>query len=87
MEKNEQKAGTSAIAAIVAAVGSFLVTFTGHPVWGFIVAVIAIPLGIVGLAMAASPRIGGGLLSAASIVLAVIAIGVAVLGMIGVIIF
>ncbi len=83
----EQKAGTSATVSIIAAIASYFLTFTAHPVYGLIAALVAIPLGIIGLVMAASPRIGGGLLSIAAIVLAVGAIGVAVLGLIGVILF
>jgi hypothetical protein len=83
----DQKAGTSATLSILLAVVSFFITFTGHPVWGLLAALAAIPLGVVGLVVSASPRVGGGILSIGAIVLAVIAIGVAVLGMIGVILF
>ena len=83
----EQKTGTLAVGAIIAAVLSFVLTFAGHPVFGLFSALISIPLGIIGLMMAASPRVGGGLLSIAAIVIGVIAMGVAVLGGIGAIIF
>ncbi len=83
----EQKAGTSAIVSILLAAASFFITFTGHPIWGFVAALVAIPLGIIGLVVAASPRVGGGLMSIGAIILAVLAIGVAILGLIGVIIF
>jgi hypothetical protein len=83
----EQKTGTLAVGAIIAAVISFFLTFTGHPVFGLFCAIISIPLGIIGLMMAASPRVGGGLLSIAAIIIGVIATGVAVLGGIGAIIF
>jgi len=82
----EQKAGTSATLSIIAAVGSFIVTFTGHPFFGLLIGIAAIPLGGIGVAMAASPKIGGGLMSVIAIVVGLIAIGVAVLGMIGAII-
>ena len=59
----------------------------GHPLFGLFSAIISIPLGIFGLMMAASPRVGGGLLSIIAMVLGVIAIGVAVLGGIGTMIF
>jgi hypothetical protein len=78
-----QRTGALAIAAIVAAVISFIFTFAGHAIVGLFAALISIPLGVVGLVMAASPRVGGGLLSIAAIVLGVIAIGVSVLGLIG----
>jgi len=82
----EQKAGTSATLSIIAAVGSFIVTFTGHPFFGLLLGIAAIPLGAIGMAIAASPKIGGGLMSVIAIVVGLIAIGVAVLGMIGAII-
>jgi hypothetical protein len=83
----EQKTGTLAVGAIIAAVLSFVLTFAGHPVLGLFSALISIPLGVIGLMTAASPRVGGGLLSIAAIIIGVIAIGVAVLGGIGVLIF
>ncbi len=87
MEKNEQKAGTSATVAIIAAAGSYLVSFMGHPIFGLLIALVSVPLGVVGLVMAASPRVGGGLLSLFSIILGIGAIGISILVMIGVIIF
>lgn len=87
MVATEQKTGTLAIGAIIAAALSFLFTFTGHPFWGVVSAVVSIPLGIIGAMMAASPRVGGGLLSIVAVVIGLIAIGVAVLGFVGVIIF
>lgn len=83
----EQKTGALATGAIIAACVSFFFTFTGHPFWGVVSAVISIPLGIIGAVMAASPRVGGGLLSIVAIVVGLIAIGIAAFGMIGVIIF
>ena len=87
MVATEQKTGTLAAGAMIAAILGFILTFAGHPVFGLFSALISIPLGIIGLMMAASPRVGGGLLSIAAIVLGVIAIGVAVLGGIGAMIF
>ena len=87
MIATEQKTGTLAVGAMIAAILGFVLTFTGHPLFGLVSAVISIPLGIMGLMMAASPRVGGGLLSIAAIVMGVIAIGVAVLGSIGALIF
>jgi len=82
-----QKTGTLAIAAIIAAAGSYLFTFSGHPLLGLVAAVLSIPLGIFGFVAAISPRTGGGILSTFAIVLGGIAVIVAVLGIIGVIIF
>ncbi len=87
MVATEQKTGALATAAIIAAILGFILTFMGHPLFGLFSAIISIPLGIFGLMMAASPRVGGGLLSIIAIVLGVIAIGVAVLGGIGTMIF
>ena len=82
-----QQTGMLATLAIVAAIGGMMATFTGHPVWGLIIDLIAIPLGIGGLVMAASPRVSGGVASIVAIIVAVIGLGLAVLGMIGTVIF
>lgn len=47
----------------------------------------AVLLGISGFIMAASPRVGGGVLSSIALILGVLAVGIAVLGLIGIIIF
>lgn len=83
----EQKAGTSALIAIIAAVGSFLLSFSGNPGWGLLAAIFSVPLGIFGLIRSASPRVGGGLMSVIAIVLGVIAAGIAVLVLVGALIF
>lgn len=83
----EQRTGTLATLAIIAAVASYFLTFTGHPIFGMAAALVSIPLGIFGLVMAASPRVGGGILSIVAIILGVLAVGVAVLGIVGVILF
>lgn len=83
----EQKAGASATLSIVAAVGSFILSFSGNPGWGLLAALIAVPLGIFGLIRSASPRVGGGLMSVVSIVLGVVAAGIAVLVLVGAILF
>ena len=82
-----QRTGTAATLAIIAALGGWLTTFTGHPVWGLILALVAILLGVVGLVMAASPRVSGGILSIVAIIVAVLGIGVAGLGMVGTLVF
>lgn len=87
MEKNEQKAGTGAILAIIAALASYALSFSGHAIWGLLAALITLPLGIFGLLRAASPRVSGGILSIVALVLGVLAIGVAVLVLVGAIIF
>ncbi|MBE0596819.1 MAG: hypothetical protein IH614_06105 [Desulfuromonadales bacterium] len=86
MVSNDQKAGTGAILAIVAAIGSYVLSFSGRPGFGLLAALIALPLGVFGLVRAASPRVSGGIMSIVAIALAIFAIGVAVLGLIGAII-
>jgi hypothetical protein len=83
----QQKSSTSAILAIIAAAGSYFMSFSARPFWGMLAALISIPLGILGLVRAASPRVGGGLLSLIAMILGVFAMGLAVLVMIGVLIF
>jgi hypothetical protein len=82
-----QKSGTIATIAVIAAIVSFFLTFTGDPIWGLIVALLAIVLGIIGVIVSASPKIGGGLVSILSILLGLVDVGISVLGIIGIIIF
>lgn len=82
-----QRTATAAILSILAAIASFFATFTGHPIWGLVLGLASLPLGVVGLVTAASPRVSGGLLSIAGMILGIIALGLSVLGMIGAIIF
>jgi hypothetical protein len=83
----EARTGAFAIAAIISAIFSFFLTFSGHPFWGMLAALAAIPLGIGGLIMAASPKVSGGVMSIAAIMIGVLAAGVAILGIVGAIIF
>ena len=82
-----QRTGVVATLAIIAAIGGMIATFTGHPVWGLVIDLVATLLGVMGLLMAASPRVSGGVLSILAIVVAVIGLGLAVLGMIGTLVF
>lgn len=82
-----QKAGTAATLALIAAIGSFVLTFTGNPVWGLIAAVLGIVLGILGVVISASPKIGGGLMSSISVILGILGVGLAVLVLIGILLF
>jgi hypothetical protein len=75
--------GTAATLAIVAAIAGYIVTFGGHPVWGLLIQVFAVLAGILGLVMSVSPRVTGGLISLAAIILGVLGMGVAVLGILG----
>ena len=83
----EQKTGAAATVSLIAAILSWVVTFTGHPIWGMILGLVAIPAGLIGALMAASPRVGGGLLSVIGMVIGILGLGLAVLGLIGVILF
>jgi hypothetical protein len=44
-------------------------------------------LGAIGLVMAASPRVSGGMLSLAAILIAVFGLGISVLGLVGSVVF
>jgi hypothetical protein len=79
----QQRTGGAAIMAIIAAIGGFFATFTGHPLWGLIIALVAIPLGIAGLVRATSPRVSGGVLSIVALVAAGLGAIFAVLVMLG----
>jgi hypothetical protein len=82
-----QRTGTMAALAIVAAIGGVIATFSGHPVWGLFIALVAILFGVLGLLRAASPRVSGGILSIVAIVFAVIGAGSALLGVVGALAF
>jgi hypothetical protein len=77
-----QRTGIFATLAIIAAVASYLLTFGGHTVFGILLALISIPLGISGFVMAASPRVSGGIMSILAILAGVFAIGIAIIAMI-----
>ena len=83
----EQRTGMAATLAIIAAIGGIVLVFAGHPGWGLVIELFAIFCGIVGFFMAASPRVSGGIMSIAAIVIAVFGLGFSVIGMIGGIIF
>lgn len=81
------KTGTSALLAIVAAVGSFFATFSGRPVIGLLAALVSLPLGALGLIMSVSPWIGGGILSIVALIFGSLGLVIAILGILGIIIF
>ena len=83
----EKKTGTAATFSIVAVAGSFLLTFTGHVILGLLAGLISIPLGVLGFISAASPRVSGGIISLAAIILGAVAVIIAILGIVGVILF
>jgi hypothetical protein len=82
-----QRRGTTATFSIIAAIGSYFLTFSGHPILGLITGIVSLPLGIIGLVIAASPRVSGGIISIFAILLGAGAVVVGALGVFGVIIF
>jgi hypothetical protein len=82
----DQRTGIAATLAIVAAIGSYIASCTGNWGLGLFAAIVAVPLGVVGLLMSASPRVTGGIMSIAAIVLAVIGVVLALLVMLGAIV-
>jgi hypothetical protein len=82
-----QQTSLAATLAIVAAVGSYVLTFSGRPFLALLIALLSLPLGLAGLFMAASPRVKGGILSIAAMALGALAIVLSVLGMIGALVF
>jgi hypothetical protein len=82
-----QRTGLAATLSIFAAIGSFIATCAGHPLWGLVAAIVAIPLGVLGFVLAASPRVSGGILSIVAMVLGAVGAIFAVLGIAGVVLF
>lgn len=77
-----QKMGAGAIMSGLAAAGSVFMSCSGRPIWGLILAILAIPLGLVGALRATSARIKGGPLSILSIVMGVIGVIIALVAMV-----
>lgn len=71
--------GLGAVLAILAALGGMVASCGGHPFWGLILAILAIPLGALGLLQSTARRLRGGFVSLLAIVLAAIGILVALL--------
>ncbi len=87
MAQTKQVVGTAATISIIAALGSFALTCTGHPIWGLVAAIVAEPAGLFGFVRAASPRVRGGIISIVAMILGAIAAVVAILGIMGYIAF
>ncbi|MEX0886769.1 MAG: hypothetical protein WD009_10060, partial [Phycisphaeraceae bacterium] len=81
----DTRTATTAVLAIIASLGSYVTSCAGHPGWGLVLALIAIPLGVVGLVKSTSPRVTGGILSITAIALAAIGVLLAILVMAGLI--
>ena len=85
LERNvdDQRTGSTAIMALVAAIFGVVLIIAGNPGWALVLEVSAAVLGAVGFFMAATPHISGGALSILAIVIAVFGIGLSILGVIG----
>ncbi len=75
--------GMPSILAVVIALASYPLSFTGHWIWGIVAAVIGIVCGLLGMIWAALPGIRGAYLSLIAILLSVIAIIPAILSAMG----
>ena len=71
----------ASVVAIVAAIGSFVLSSRGRELWALVAAVVAIVVGLVGGVKALSPRVSGGVLSIVAVALGAVAILVAVIAL------
>jgi hypothetical protein len=71
---NAQVRSTVSVVAILCAIGSFVMSARDNEFFGFILALVAIVAGMLGGVRALSPRVSGGMLSIAAVVLGVLAI-------------
>jgi hypothetical protein len=83
----EQRTGCAATLSIVAALGSFIASCAGNPGLGILLALVSMPVGLVGLVMSASPRVSGGLLSIAAMVLGAIGLVFSLVAATGALVF
>ncbi len=74
--------GKGALLAGIASAGSMVLSCSGRPMWGLILAILAIPLGLVGLLRSASSEVHGGMTSIIAIVVGLLGIGVAIVAMV-----
>jgi hypothetical protein len=72
----------ASVLAIIAAIGSFVLSAQGREFLALFAAVVAIGAGLLGGLRALSPRVAGGILSILAVVLGVVAILVAVVALI-----
>ena len=77
-----QVRSTASIVAILAAIGSFVLSANGREFLALFAALVAIGAGLVGGLRALSPRVSGGILSIVAVALGVIAILVALVALI-----
>ncbi|HSI32632.1 MAG: hypothetical protein ACAI43_14065 [Phycisphaerae bacterium] len=79
---NVQVRSAASIVAILCALASFYFSGQGRELPGFLLALVAIVAGMVGGVKALSPRVSGGMLSIAAVVLGVIAVLFAIVALI-----
>ncbi len=77
-----QVRSTTSIIAILAAIGSFVLSAKDHGFFALMVALVAIGAGLVGGLKALSPRVSGGMLSIVAVLMGAIAIIVALLAIV-----
>jgi hypothetical protein len=66
MEKAEARKAKFSVPSLIAIVAALL-SFTTGAFWGFVLAVVAIVSGLIGVALSLSPTVRGGLISAFSL--------------------
>jgi hypothetical protein len=66
MEKAEVRKAKFSVPSLIAIVAALL-SFTTGAFWGFVLAVVAIVSGLIGVALSLSPTVRGGLISAFSL--------------------
>lgn len=76
--------GMGAVLALLAAGASIYASFAGYGIWGLILGIISLPLGLVGMLTAVSPHVRGGFLSMIAIALGILGIILSVLALLGV---
>ena len=74
--------GFGATLAILSAGGGLFASCAGHPIWGLVLAVVALPLGAIGLMQSSSRRVRGGLVSILAVILGVLGVIVAIVAMV-----
>ncbi len=72
---------TASIIAIIAALGSFYLSSRGREFLALLAAGAGILFGLLGFLKAASPRVSGGILSIAAVLLGVIAVLIAIIAL------
>jgi hypothetical protein len=78
MEKGEARKAKLSVPSLIAIVAALL-SFTTGAFWGFVLAVVAIVSGLIGVALSLSPTVRGGLISAFSLIAGLIGLIAAVI--------